>query len=693
MGTLITAIYGEILAQKDRLFLWLPVFFGVGITLYFTLPAEPPLIASVFPLLFLIPCVIYGWRRQHDSRAHLILYFTVCTGLMVAAGFGGAKMATHLYGTPILKKEQTARIIGVIEHIENLGGSDGSRAVIGDVAIERVAAEDTPRKIRVRIRRDDGLQAGQTISFLGRISPTSPPVAPGSYDFQRHLFFEGIGAVGFSYDTPVIIEEKNRNMVGVFFDRMRAEIFQNIEARGSGTTAGIMTALITGQRGAIEEEDDEAMRASGLYHLLSISGAHVGMVAATIFFFSRFVMAAFPWFAIHYPIKKIAAAIALSGAVFYCILAGADVPAQRAAMMTGLVLVAIMLDRSPLSLRLIAFAALMVLITLPQSLIGVSFQMSFAAVAGLICFFEYINPQWTGLYSRAGWIRKGALYMAGLIITSVIAGALTGLFGLYHFQQFAVYGVLSNMIAVPITGIVIMPAAICALILMPFGWEGPALTVMEWGTIWMLAVAHWTAGLDGAVIHVQQWPQITFAFLCAGVVLGLIWRGWAGKGLALSLIVMGLVFTAFNKQPDMLVSDGGKLIAVRGTDDDLYFSSTRKEKFVAENWLRLSGREGERPKSFTDPAFPHLCDGHGCRIVRDDVKIALSFDHQAWREDCAWADVLIAQVPVQKRACPETARVFDFFDFRRGGAHAFYFEDGLRVRSVARERGQRPWVR
>lgn len=687
--------YEEMLDQKDRLFLWLPVAFGLGIILYFCLPVEPGLMLAILPVPLTIGLLVFSWKRQHDGPKFFLIYILACALFAGASGFAASKVASIVYGTPILEKPLKAtRIAGTIESIENLGGKEGSRVVLTGLTIEKVAAEDTPRKVRMRIRKDAGLEAGQQIAFLGKLDPTSPPVLPGSYDFQRHLYFQGIGGVGFAYTQAELIEPKPGSGFLNLFEHLRAKIYRSVEASTGPVTAGIMTALITGQRGAIAEADEEAMRESGLYHLLSISGAHVGMVSALLFFVSRLLMASWPWFALHYPIKKIAAGIAMAGAVFYCILAGADVPAQRAVLMTGLVLLAIMLDRSPFSLRLIAFAALVVLVLIPQSLIGVSFQMSFAAVAALICFFDYIEPVWRRFYSRAGIIRKIILYMVGLFLTSIIAGGMTGLLSLYHFQQFVIYGVLANMIAVPITGIVIMPAAVLALILMPFGLEGFALQIMEWGTIWMLAVAHWTAGLDGAVVHVAQWPQTTFAFLCVGMVLFLLWRGWAGKGIAAGLILFGLLLSVFHKQPDIMVSDGAELIAVRSEDGYLCFSSTRKDKFVAENWMRLAGREGERPKSFADESFPHLCDEHGCRIVRGEQKIALSFDHAAWQEDCAWANLLIAQVPVQKHYCSKEAQIYDLFDFKRHHAHAYYLNGhDIRVRSVGAERGKRPWTK
>lgn len=691
MKGFVTGLYGELKGQRERLFLWVPVAFGIGIAVYFVLPVEPPLYLPAALALIFVPAAVRAHARYHEGGWRLALYLVAFAFSLMAAGMMAAMFSTYRHGTPFPDKSvRITGMVGTIESVDSLGEGEGSRIVLRDPVIEKLPPDQTPKKVRLRVRKDDGLKTGQVVSVLVGIDPLSGPVAPGAYDFQRHLFFEGIGAVGFSYNAPEILEEPERTRIGDFFEGLRGTIYREIEARAGLATAGIMTALITGQRAAIDDSDNDAMKVSGLYHLLSISGSHVSMVAATLFFFARLCMAAFPWAALHWPIKKIAAMIAMAGSVFYVVLAGADVPAVRAAMMTGLVLIAIMLDRSPFSLRLIAFAALMVLIFEPYSLVGVSFQMSFAAVAALICFFDYIHPVWIKFYSRAGFIRKACLYFIALVLTSIIAGAVTGVFGLYHFQQFAVYGVLANMMAVPLTGVVIMPAAVAAMILLPFGLHGWALDVMEWGTVWMLAIAHWTASIDGAAMHVAQWPMVTFVCICIGVVMFLLWEGWKGKVVAALIVLAGLVVTPFAAQPDILVSRKADLIAVLGDNGDLYFSSTRKEKFVAANWLRMAGREGVRPKSFKVEGSPLLCDANGCRMERKGQKIALSFNNQAWREDCAWADVVIAQVPVRDKSC----HAYDFFDFYRSGAYGFYIRaDGIAKRSAEAERGKRPWTR
>ncbi len=677
----------EITAQKDRLFLWAPVAFGGGIAAYFAWPVEPSIWAAAGGVIAAFLFLFYAYPRQHDSVEKFCVYLGAAFLFLAACGFLAATSGTITAGTPVLEKGVgPVDIVGTVESIENLGGKDGSRVVLSHLVIEGIAPEETPKKVRLRFKKDAGIEAGQVIATLAKIDPASRAVLPGAYDFRRHLFFEGIGGVGFSFKAATIIEPSQAGGVSLFFERLRVAIGQKITAQAGAVSAGIMEALITGERGAIAEEDDDAMRNSGLYHLLSISGTHVTMVAGVLFFFSRFFMACFPWVALHWPIKKIAAVIALLGAAFYVFLAGAEVPAQRSLIMTGLVMVAIILDRSPFSLRLIAFAALMVLIIAPYSLIGVSFQMSFAAVAAMICFFEYIRPWWTKWYSRAGFLRKAALNMTALILTSLIAGSVTGFFSLYHFQSFAWYGVLSNMLAVPLTGFVIMPAAIIALMLMPFGLEGPALAVMEWGTMWMLAVAHWAAGLEGAVVHVRQWPEVTFGLFVCGMVLFLLWSGWRGKGVAAALMLVGLSFAPFAKMPDIMIAESGKLIAVRGGDGDLYFSSGRRDKFAAENWLRLSGRDGEKVRTFKDETAPVKCDDVGCRAEIKGRKISIVFKDRAGREDCGWAEAMVAEIPVR---CMEGA-VVDLYDARRYGAHAVFLGRGVDVRRVGGEM-DRPW--
>lgn len=684
----IQAWIDEAAAQKDRLFVWIPVAFALGIAVYFGLGMEPPVWVGIAGVMIAVPAAFAVYPKHHDSLRWFFIFLTAVALCAAACGFLAAQAGTRIYGTPMLEKSVgPVDVSGRIESVDDLGGKDGARVVLTDLVIERMEPEETPRKIRLRFKKAEGLKAGTRIETLAKIEPPSGAVMPGAYDFRRHLFFQGIGGVGFSLTAATVLEDETDEPV--FFETLRTRIDRNIKEHAGAVTGAIMSALVTGERAAIDPADDDAMRDSGLYHLLSISGTHVTMVAGVLFFFTRFFMACVPFVALHWPIKKIAAAIALGGAAFYVVLAGAEVPAQRALLMTALIMVAIMLDRSPFSLRLIAFAALVVLAVAPFALVGVSFQMSFAAVAALICFFEWIRPWWMAWYSRAGFLRKGLMYLIAICLTSVIAGGVTGLFSLYHFQSFAVYGVLSNMMAVPLTGVVIMPAAIVALFMMPLGLEAFPLAVMEWGTVWMLAIAHWAGGLDGAVIHVRQWSGVTFACLCVGIVLFLLWEGWRGKAVAVCVVAVGLLITPFTRFPDVLVSQTGELTAVYA-DGRMFVSSGRKEKFTAENWMRLAGQADVVPETFAAKTSPVVCDDDGCRVELHGRKVSVVASRKGFYEDCAWADVMIAAEPLPENTCREGKVMLDLYDFKDEGAHSIYL-DNLRVRSVRAESGVRPW--
>ena len=679
----------EIKAQKTRLFLWVPVAFGMGIALYFILPFEPSLWAGLLPLVVLGAALIKLYHRHHDNLFWFLSYLVCFAAVLGILGFCAAMVGTLRVGTPILEKAlKFADVEGHITSIEKLDGKRGSRVVMDNLVIEDLERQKTPKKIRITFRKDEGLKAGSRIKTLAKLDPPSSAVLPGAYDFRRHLFFDGIGAVGFSYRAPEILSQSDD---GIFFENLRHSISKTISEHAGSVSAGIMAALITGARGEIAEEDNEAMRDSGLYHLLSISGSHVAMVAGVLFFFSRFFMATIPWLALHAPIKKIAAVLALLGATFYVFLAGAEVPAQRALLMTALVMVAIMFDRSPFSMRLIAFSALVVLTIAPFALVGVSFQMSFAAVAALICFFEYIRPWWTAWYSRGGYARKAFMYLCAVLITSLIAGGMTGLFSLYHFQSFAVYGVISNMMAVPLTAFIIMPAAVVAVLFMPFGLSSWPLQIMEWGVLKMLIIAHWAGSMEGAVIHVHQWPVLTLGFITVGIVLFLLWSGWRGKGFAVLIVLIGLLVAGFHKMPDVMVSGTGKLVGVY-EDGVLYVSSTRREKFISENWSRLLGHEDVKPKSFYSDDAPMTCDDYACRWEYEEQRMSFVKGREAMEEECAWANVMIAEIPVPRGLCGDDVKVFDLYDFKDGGAHAFYVDaDGVRVESVGEGVGKRPW--
>ena len=158
-----------------------------------------------------------------------------------------------------------------------------------------------------------------------------------------------------------------------------------------------------------------AFRDSGLAHLLAISGLHIGLMAAILFFGLRGLMALIPPLALRWPIKKWAAAAAIVGAFAYAVIAGATIPSQRAFLMIGLVLLGVVLGRTALSFRLIAWAAVVVLAIAPESLLSPSFQLSFAAVAALIAVYELVRDRRHRVFAGRGPLTRAGLYLSGSV--------------------------------------------------------------------------------------------------------------------------------------------------------------------------------------------------------------------------------------------------------------------------------------
>lgn len=357
--------------------------------------------------------------------------------------------------------------------------------MLDHVSIRGLDAGETPAQVRVTLRGSEvaAFTPGQWVEFLGALSPPPEPSAPGAYDFARQAYFKRLGGLGFAFGSATVIDPpagQDSGDLALAVGEMRQAVTERVLAGLSGQAGAVAAALLTGERGAIAKDVLAAMRDAGLAHLLAISGLHIGLFAGILFFVSRALLALWEPVALRYPIKKWAAAVALAGTAFYLLLSGATIPTQRAFLMGGLVIMAILLDRTGISMRSVAWAAVAVLLMQPESLLGASFQMSFAAVVALVAAFE-----WYGL-RRGRWTndtppRRLLNYFAGVALATLIAGLATAPFAAYNFNLIADYGLAANLLAVPMTALWIMPWGVAALALMPFGLEAVALNPMGLG--------------------------------------------------------------------------------------------------------------------------------------------------------------------------------------------------------------------
>lgn len=518
---------------------------------------------------------------------------------------------------------------------------------------------------------------------------------PGGYDFARWAFFSGIGGVGFALgapkpldaeDTPVAIQR-----FGAALERLRGTMSARIEGAIPGSAGAISSALITGERAAISEEDNNAYRDSGLFHVLSISGVHMALAGLGIFWIVRALLALVPALALYYPIKKWAALAAVFAATFYVFISGAGAPAVRSYIMLLVLLVGILADRPALSMRSVAISAMLLLVFEPEGVIEPSFQMSFSAIIGLIALAEWQRKLpasvWVPQTAMGITLRWFARYFIGLILASIVAGLATAPFAIFHFDRAPGYSLLANLLASPVVGVVIMPSACLSVALMPFGLEYWPLQAMGWGVSVMTDIAHWVAGLPGAVnLVAAKSVFILILIVSGGLWVGLWQRRWRWYG-AMAIIV-GFLLAIGEKPPDIVISRDAGAVAVRGSHGRLVLLGD-PDQYTAEQWLL---RDGDT-RSVDEAQAGARCDAFGC--VADSAKgdvVALALRPGALADDCARAEIVISAVPI-RRECAHALHTVDRFDVYWGGAIALYLsEDGVAEITSAARRGDRPWT-
>jgi competence protein ComEC len=671
-------------AERERWVLWLPVGFGTGIGIYFRLTSEPSPWAAIAATALLLGALI-AMRRQAFAVALLAGL------LMIAAGFAAGALRSAQVAAPVLDYRVgptllEGRVLGVDRT------ASGHRLLLDRLAVGGLDAELTPARVRVSLRgtSDPALVPGQRVRLRAMLRPAAPPAAPGAFDFQRFLYFAGVGATGTGFAPLTVLPAPTGEApdAAIWIARLRSTITARVLAVLPGDVGAVAAALIAGDESKISTEMNHAYRDSGLAHLLSISGLHIAIVAGFVMYLVRGALALCPPVALRYPIKKWAALAALLSAGAYALLAGWTVPTQRSFLMSGLVLVALMIDRSAISLRVVAWSAIVVLAFMPEALLNPSFQMSYASVIALIAGYEVAQPATTRWRAGGGWWRFAVLYVGGLVFSSLLATAATAPFSSFHFNRIAVFGLVANMIAVPVSGVLVMPAGLIGVLLMPFGAEAIGLVPMGWGIALINWVAVVIAGWPAAVIRVPAFPIEALAAITLGALWVCLWRTrWRWWGFA--AVAAGCLAAMMARPPDLLVSADGKLIAVNPAGGHLMLSTLKGQRFTAEAWL---ARFAEDQPVGLAAATGLRCDGTSCRYRRGRHVIALVTDARALPGGCRGATVVISAVPL-RGSCRLAERAIDRFDLWRAGAHALWLsDDGVRVESVRGYRGVRPWA-
>lgn len=573
-----TQIRAILLNQRGSLFEWIPVCLAIGIGCYFLLRFEPStsfLIGVAAGAVLLLAAT--RWMGEALSPL-LIAVVLVATGFILAAhrahDVASPKMGWRYYG-PV-----EGRIINM-----DRSSSDALRLTLDQVVLERTSPQRTPERVRISLHGDQSLSVAPTpglrVITTAHISPPGGPVEPGGFDFQRHAWFGQLGGVGYSRVPLLAIAPPEKGQWELVIFQVRMAVAARMLDILPGDVGGFAVAVTTGARSAISQEALDDLRASNLAHLLAISGLHMGLLTGFVFALLRIVFALIPPLALRVPARKLAAGGALIVASGYLALSGGNVATERAFIMVAVALTALMLNRRAISLRAVAIAATIVLFLRPEALLGPGFQMSFAATTALVAVFGYMRDYQISM--GPNWAKP----VVAVLISSGVAGLATAPIGAAHFNAISHYGLFANLTSVPMMGTVVIPAAVLALVLAPFGLDWIGLWIMGWGLRWILEVGSFVAGLDGARSFVHGPGMAVLPMIALGFLWLCLWQG-RSRLVGVLPVLAAFWLWANADRPIGLIAENGALVGVM-TAEGRALSKAKGAGFVAQNWLENDG--------------------------------------------------------------------------------------------------------
>lgn len=642
-------------------------FFALGVGIYFLLPVEPAMWFSL--LMAFIGCVLYFLGRK-DNLSRLILGY-IC---LFWIGFATATVRTDFVAAPVLSESSfDTEVSGTIYRVEPR--TDGWRITLENVTIDGIEPQNTPARIRLNYKsKEPTFFVGDTIKGYAHLIPPMLPMQEGAYDFSRAAWYMQLGAVGRLTELTQYTKNPNPSSVRVWFENIRSFISNRIQQILPPDSAAIAVPLVIGDQGLVTPYQYELYRISGIIHVLSVSGFHLTLLAGLVFFLIRGFFALIPTLASYVNTKKISAVLSLAVVLFYLFISGLQIPAVRSFLMIAVVLLAVIINRSAISLRTAVLAGCFILLFWPESILSSGFQLSFIAVFAMLSLYETMMKSLKNSPYRHNFLYKCWLLFIGSICVSLLATVSTAPYAAFHFNQFAPYSILGNLLTSVLFSFAIMPLLLAAVLLMPFGWD----TLFLKGTGVCLdiitKICEWIKTLPYADITVPAFDLWGLVVITIGWLILFFFSGkirWIGLPIAL----LGLFAFLTVAKPDILISNDGKVFAVRLENDRLALSDKTANTMASDTWLR---RNGQNPNTDTTPRFNQKT------AWIKGKKIAFS------SLACADADLSIL-TRYEIGDCP--APVLKQTDFQKNKTHAIYIENGeINISWITKNLRNRPWV-
>ncbi len=686
--------------EKYNLILWFPVCQCVGILTYFSLSFEPSCTFTISIFLLLLPTLILIailYKR----------YAILCIALIaVLIGFTASKLRTALVDTQILDKERYVKdIVATVKDINDRGSykqfllhvvkpsvipvsatcmtsliddiypiyhstgrscSYASRA--GHIALDNI-------RISVRTKVEKGIKIGDQVKLSAKLFPLKIAPSEYAYDFARIAYYQKISATGFATSKIALHKKAEARKFLEYIESFRQYIYENLQQNIKKPHADIISALLIGKKDGIDQKIMDAIRDSGIAHLFAISGLHLSFVAGLFFVVFRNLFAISETLTLKYNTKKISAFLTILPTTFYLLITGMQISAQRAYIMVILVLVAIMIERKYRGLIAIAFAASVILSVEPEAILKPGFQMSFSAVLALVASYQ-INAN--KLFKI-----KIMKYFVSIMISSVIASLATVPYTIYNFNYFSISGIITNLVAIPIVTLIIIPLGIIYVLLIPLGIEWIIAPFIERPIDSILYITNAIASLQYLVIPIHTFPASSIIIITFGLLWLCLWeRNWRFFGIF--FIVLGIFSSAMYRTPDILISADN--VAAKESDNLLYSLTRKNRNFVVKTWAKQNGQNQIlNHKKYNNSDKRLKCNDYGCIYNKGNNKsVLLAYKKEDILENCDKVDLIIQLSEFDYSVC--NTKTIKYADLE---THAIWLTN--RYIKINKVRSNRPW--
>ncbi len=578
-------LWNILIKEQHRLMCWLPIFLGLGI--YIAVLEELRiyyLCVISLPLLFL---ALSGLFKQ----ALISLMFLL---------IGFASIKIHLYNHYLIKPEHLPKSLSCSVNISDItltsnGVSmnatikDTSNQSLNNSKIKLIAKGLIAEKILLTPYFTTNCDAYIKAIIL-------PPPTIQYYkdrNFALNYSLNDISATGILLSPPKVL--KCYSNVSGFLYSVRNRIDEYFKNNLSYHSYTIACALITG-RSIIEKDLRNNFADAGMAHILAISGLHLCLLGGVIYKIFRFLLALFPYLALRWDVKKVASFISLISVIIYLFISGNKVPAQRALVVYSITILAILIDRKPISMRSLSLAAIIILLFSPASLFLAGFQMSFAATAGLIAIYE--SDFLLKTQNSRNILKKFSNFLLYASITTAVASISVMPFTVIFFNKITLNSLLSNIIAIPLVGLLIIPSLVTAVTF----WKVPVLSNLafdfcDWGIKQLIYIANYVSYLPGSKLHCHSPDEVTIFIFILSFIWLVIWQEkWRWFGVFGLILSLGLYLYSTQNLPHAFIHSTGKVFAIK-SDDRVITNSRTTARNTVKRWALNLGYEAIEKKS------------------------------------------------------------------------------------------------